>query len=397
MFTPPPSPSPPRLKFQQSNVNHLDLATDSPISPSSPTPKRASSQRTKWTVLVVPLVLILITGTTRYLTHPAAFDVLSGLSNQDSWKPALTDWRPHKRHPDPQAPTTGTSGSSIAFPTAPPTSSTPLSASTSATTTPAAAAQAVPTIPSVAPALPSPFPQAFDTTLQANFSTQGCENFFLNMSTTPAFISCRPFSLLLQNSQAFNQQAQTNLTALSSIVWGTCNTDLSQDVCSSNMAWFASTLQSVCAEDLSARNVMVSQTLQGLQAFDLMRTAGCLPDQTTNTYCFVEAAHSSNPADLYFYQLPIGISLPNGTTPSCSSCAKSLLALYSQALQNATKGTLDDLQKTYASGATLADKQCGAGYAQASATGGALGRETWSAAVSMTAILLTWVVLLSVP
>lgn len=202
MFTPPPSPSPPRLKFQQPDVNHLDLATDSPISPSSPTPKRASYQRTKWAVLVVPLVLILITGTTRYLTHPAALDVLSGLSNQDS---SLTDWRPHKRHPDPQAQTTGTSGSSIAFPTAPPTSSAASSAATSATTTPAAAAQAVPTIPSVAPALPSPFPQAFDASLQANFSTQGCENFFLNMTTTSAFISCRPFSLLLQSSQAFNQ------------------------------------------------------------------------------------------------------------------------------------------------------------------------------------------------
>lgn len=61
-----------------------------------------------------------------------------------------------------------------------------------------------------------------------------------------------------------NKQAQANLTALNSIVWGTCNTDLSQDTCTSNMAWFASTLQSVCSAELNAKNVMVVQALQGL-------------------------------------------------------------------------------------------------------------------------------------
>jgi len=136
------------------------------------------------------------------------------------------------------------------------------------------------------------------------------------------------------------------------------------------------------------------QALQGLQSFNLMRSAGCLQDQSTNAYCFVEAAHSTNPSDLFFYQLPLGISLPNNTTPSCSTCAKSLLAIYSQALQSAPKGTLADLQKTYLSGEEVAVAQCGAGYAQASAiTGGALGRQTWHAGVSLTAILLTWVVL----
>jgi hypothetical protein len=65
------------------------------------------------------------------------------------------------------------------------------------------------------------------------------------------------------------KQAQTNLSALNAIVWGTCNTDLGQDVCSSNMAWFTSTLQSVCSMELSAGNVMASQTLQGSLAWPL--------------------------------------------------------------------------------------------------------------------------------
>lgn len=99
-----------------------------------------------------------------------------------------------------------------------------------------------------------------------------------------------------------------------------------------------------------------------------MRTAGCLPDQVTNSYCYVEAAHSVDPSDLYFYQLPIGIPLPNSTTPSCSSCTKTLMGLYAQALENAPKGTLADLRTTYGSAQTVAVAQCGSGYAQATVT-----------------------------
>jgi hypothetical protein len=62
---------------------------------------------------------------------------------------------------------------------------------------------------------------------------------------------------------ARHKQAQANLTILNSVVWGTCNTDLSDDVCSSDMAWFASTLPSVCSAELTAGNVLVAQTLQG--------------------------------------------------------------------------------------------------------------------------------------
>ena len=177
------------------------------------------------------------------------------------------------------------------------------------------------------------------------------------------------------------------------------------------MAWFASTLQNTCSKELNAGNVLTVQTLQGsftqlssdlsqlkipsaLQAFNMMYTAGCLPDQSSNAYCFVDAAHATNPSDLYFFQLPMGISLPNNTTPSCSSCTKSLMALYAQSLENAPKGTLTYLEKTYPSGQKVAVAQCGASYAQALAvTGNAVGRQTWSFAVGLPAILLTWVML----
>lgn len=198
MFTPPPSPEPPRTQFGQAvQDGYFGMPVDDAIesvSYSSVDAKRAVSRRTKWAVIIVPLILILITGTTRYLTHPATFDILYPQSEWDAWSPSLSDWQPHKRHPEPQA----ASSSGVVFPS-----------SSSSAVAPAAptplASQTVPPIPSTSPVLPTPFPQPFDSALQANFTTKGCQNFFLNMTNTPSFRSCRPFSLLVQSSEAFTE------------------------------------------------------------------------------------------------------------------------------------------------------------------------------------------------
>lgn len=47
------------------------------------------------------------------------------------------------------------------------------------------------------------------------------------------------------------------------------------------------------------------------------------------------------------------------------------MGVYAQALAAAPKGTLADLQGTYAAAESVAIKQCGAGYAQATAVVGA--------------------------
>lgn len=198
MLTPPPSPLPPRTRIQTCTDDcQLDVLSQDTFTSASANAKRVISRRMRWVVLIVPLILVLITAMTRYVTHPAALDVLSASPNMD-WIPSLTDWRPHKRHPFPQLQLATMSGSDIVFPTAAPSPS-----SSTPTATTSIPPQAVPTIPSAAPVLPTPFPQPFDTSLQNNFTTLGCQNFFLNMTSTAAFRSCRPFSLLLQSSQAF--------------------------------------------------------------------------------------------------------------------------------------------------------------------------------------------------
>lgn len=48
--------------------------------------------------------------------------------------------------------------------------------------------------------------------------------------------------------------------------------------------------------------------------YGIMRQAGCTRDSTTQRYCFVEAAATSDPSSLYYYQLVSGsnISLEKG-------------------------------------------------------------------------------------
>ena len=116
-----------------------------------------------------------------------------------------------------------------------------------------------------------------------------------------------------------------------------------------------------------------------------MREAACLEDPSTNAYCYMNAIAATPPGDIYFYALPLGISLPNKTKPSCSPCVKSVLSVYSQYV-NATPGAgagavgigavtgnstgstvqatpLPALSKTYPAAARLAIDQCGGTYA----------------------------------
>jgi len=100
-----------------------------------------------------------------------------------------------------------------------------------------------------------------------------------------------------------------------------------------------------------------------------MRETGCVVDPSTNSYCYVSAAVNTNPSDLYFYQLPLGITVPTDTTISCSSCTKTLMGLYDAALTSSNASTLGGLQKTYNNASISADKQCGQSFSQQVSSG----------------------------
>lgn len=155
------------------------------------------------------------------------------------------------------------------------------------------------------------------------------------------------------------KQAQTNLSGLNTLLWGICNTVPTADQCVANMGWFAQELQTVCKIDLQNRVALAVDSLTGLQAFGVMREAGCAVDQSTQTYCYADAVHSTNPSDLYFYQLALGTPLPNITTPSCSACTKTVMGIFAQQATN-----LSSLELTYPPAASAATKTCGQAYAE---------------------------------
>ena len=108
-------------------------------------------------------------------------------------------------------------------------------------------------------------------------------------------------------------------------------------------------------------------TILALQAFQVMHDSACLADPTTNSYCYLSAVQNPNPSDLYFYSLPLGIPLPPTTTPSCSSCSKTVMGLYATALQDSSQaGPLTGLKSTYQVSAKIAVQFCGAAFARTS-------------------------------
>ncbi|KAF9450319.1 hypothetical protein P691DRAFT_810634 [Macrolepiota fuliginosa MF-IS2] len=139
------------------------------------------------------------------------------------------------------------------------------------------------------------------------------------------------------------------------------------------MGWFASTLKTACADDLKDKNAMAVDTLTALNAYELMYNTACLSDPTTNTYCYIDAAASPNPADLYLYQLPFGTSVPPNTTGfTCSSCSKSILGSYAAALDNNTiAADLTGLKTAYGPSVQIVDAVCGNQFAKSGAVNSA--------------------------
>ncbi|KAF8581330.1 hypothetical protein K439DRAFT_1636274 [Ramaria rubella] len=391
MFTPPPSPlpsrapvvsAPPELKLATAVGKEPEYPFPHIPSPSPKSPciaeagpsripldvKKRSGRRTLVFIALLPAALILTASLRHFIRVPTVVNV-------DKFQPVALQKR------DPQGLEVATSSGGTATPTSSsltPTTSVPLSPSVTPTST-----TALPTVPTSDGAIPTPFPQPFDASLSANFSTQGCQDFFANFTQDLDFRQCRAFSFLLNTSSAF-LQAQRNLTLINNIIWGTCNTPPTEETCNALMADQLMQLNSVCKDDITAGNPVALQAQVGFESYTAMRTAACLSDASTNSYCYTEAVAASPPADIYFYALPLGTPLPNGTKPSCSPCVQSVLAVYAQYVNPSVDGSgtvsigsstgnstasaiqalpLPILSKTYPGAARVAQQQCGRTFA----------------------------------
>ena len=104
--------------------------------------------------------------------------------------------------------------------------------------------------------------------------------------------------------------------------------------------------------------------LTGLDAYSVLREAACQVDAQTDTYCYVEAAQSTHTADLYLYQLPLGLALPNSSVTSCTGCVQSLMGAYAK-----DAGNVAGFKDTYAPAANMINSACGSAFVSDVATG----------------------------
>lgn len=176
--------------------------------------KRAVRRRLRWLAFLFPAVCILATLSIQQhgcdgLSFSGNF--FTGLGGQSSAIPAWTEALPpattlavdprfSKRQEDNSTSTSSNSSSTSGSPPAETNLPNPLDETPSATVP--VTAQPLPTVPNN-PVLPTPFPQAFDSSITQAFKSDSCFNFFSNMTSSAAFRTCRPFSLLLQTSNTF--------------------------------------------------------------------------------------------------------------------------------------------------------------------------------------------------
>lgn len=179
--------------------------------------------------------------------------------------------------------------------------------------------------------------------------------------------------LNLQGSNSFFE-AEKSLVTISSVLDHACAANVTG--CANYLATVASNLtkSANCGDDYDAGNPTVTQAYLGLISYQVVYSATCLKDDSTQSYCFGDAVtNTTNASQTYFYFLPLNSSLPGGVVPLCGTCLQDTMSIYHVATANRKQPIAD----TYGTAATMVDELCGADFAnttlaEAITTSGAL-------------------------
>ncbi|CAD6456719.1 5f493113-6eb7-49fd-9771-bfc1267d449f [Sclerotinia trifoliorum] len=242
------------------------------------------------------------------------------------------------------------------------------------------------------PSLPTPFDSGFTSNV-----TSTCSSFMMNFLADDSFKACLPFSLLLQNSNSFFQ-ASKSIVRITQTLDASCSAN--SQSCSNLMNSIASNITSpnACSTDLTAANPLVTQARLGLLAYSSLYTASCLKDPINGAYCYAQAVtNTSSPTDSYIYYLPVNVSLPGGSQPTCNSCLKNTMAIFEQA--GAVRSSA--IAGTYEQAAGMINVQCGPGFVNASLPAAAVVTGTATSAVirsgaieGIVGLLMFWIMVL---
>ncbi|KAL1881415.1 hypothetical protein VTK73DRAFT_4175 [Phialemonium thermophilum] len=208
----------------------------------------------------------------------------------------------------------------------------------------------------------SPLPSPLDSSLSTNFSSKNghspCPTFINSFLTDPIFKQCYPFSLLLQGSRSFFE-AEKSLVSITEVLDATCAAN--STFCSLYLNDLAKNLTkpSTCGPDYQLGNSVVVQAYMSMIAYQPLYSASCLRDQDTNSYCYANAVTNlTTPANVYFYFLPLNISLPGSSIPTCNGCLERTMAIFQAASANRKL----PIASTYVSAAKQVNTICGPGF-----------------------------------
>ncbi|KAK1835105.1 hypothetical protein QBC39DRAFT_388833 [Podospora conica] len=206
----------------------------------------------------------------------------------------------------------------------------------------------------------TPLPSPLDSNLSSNFSKAAdnstpCPLFINAFLTDPTFKQCYPLSLLLQGSKSFFE-AERSLVSTTQVLDATCAANVT--FCSNFLTDLATRLvaEENCGIDYRAGHPVVRNAYMAMVSYAPLYTAGCLIDPQTSMYCYANAiTNMSNPSNVYFYYLPLNITLPGSTVPSCSPCLQQTMNVF----QAATASRRQPIANTYVSAAQQVNSICG--------------------------------------
>ena len=106
-------------------------------------------------------------------------------------------------------------------------------------------------------------------------------------------------------------------------------------------------------------NSIVVQAYLGMISYPTLYSTTCLQDPETSSFCFANAVTNyTTPSNVYVYYLPLNISLPGSSIPSCNWCLQQTMAVFQAASANRKL----PIAYTYLGAAQQVDTICGPGF-----------------------------------
>jgi hypothetical protein len=181
----------------------------------------------------------------------------------------------------------------------------------------------------------------------------------------PTAVVLRPLGLrqcqTMQGSSSFFE-AQRSIVSMTQVLDASCAANVT--TCQTYLSNMARELvdNKNCGNEYARSYSTVVQTYLGLIAYQSLYSAGCLRDTKTSAYCFANAVtNTTNPRGVYVWYLPLNLTFPDSGQVSCNECTKQSLDIFQSTAANRKLS----IAYTYEAAAQLANRQCGANFANA--------------------------------